>query len=492
MLFRGRVRFAAASICRWTPGIIPLTNLLRSRSEVGQVCRDRHRRAQIARASRPPRGSPASLRGTRRQRRLADTWLIPVPHPVVHVGPWCSSLSCSSRSATGAKIERPGTRRAHERARRIPAGPSAARPAPPPCRVAAGPPPESAHTAPPPLRRYRPDPRRRARRRLRRPGCAPRRLRSAPQCRPRPNSRPGHASFPAAARGSFRPAAPAAIPAPAVPVPHEPWADAVAPAPTPAAQLPDRGWRRIAAAGDLRACQAGAVAPRNARRLNSKRPSGPSSHGNSQGRRAGQGRRRKDVGGRQRRIALRRTASARPRRGDRRRYRVRPIGQPNRSAVDRLVLGADADQNLRSFTDVVGRLGRNSVGLHVLGGEPASGPRRVLDPAIYREAALRLDRHFTISVIDCWLDDGRAGHPGGPSRSGCADRRVLAVGGWGLRGRQDHGVAVGSRPDEPAAQHHRGAQRFRRPRRQTHPRVAGAASSSITASRWSRCPSIPI
>ncbi|WP_142308602.1 MinD/ParA family ATP-binding protein, partial [Mycobacterium interjectum] len=37
----------------------------------------------------------------------------------------------------------------------------------------------------------------------------------------------------------------------------------------------------------------------------------------------------------------------------------------------------------------------------VLGGEPASGPRRVLDPAIYREAARRLDRHFTISVIDC-------------------------------------------------------------------------------------------
>lgn len=60
-----------------------------------------------------------------------------------------------------------------------------------------------------------------------------------------------------------------------------------------------------------------------------------------------------------------------------------------------------ADKNLRSFDDVVTRLGRNSAGLHVLGGEPASGPRRVLDPAIYREAALRLDRHFTISVIDC-------------------------------------------------------------------------------------------
>jgi MinD-like ATPase involved in chromosome partitioning or flagellar assembly len=60
-----------------------------------------------------------------------------------------------------------------------------------------------------------------------------------------------------------------------------------------------------------------------------------------------------------------------------------------------------ADTNLRSFEDVVARLGRNAVGLHVLPGEPASGPRRVLDPAIYREAALRLDRHFGISVIDC-------------------------------------------------------------------------------------------
>lgn len=60
-----------------------------------------------------------------------------------------------------------------------------------------------------------------------------------------------------------------------------------------------------------------------------------------------------------------------------------------------------ADKNLRSFDDVVARLGRNAAGLHVLAGEPASGPRRVLDPAIYREAALRLDRHFTISVVDC-------------------------------------------------------------------------------------------
>ncbi|MDX6502284.1 MAG: hypothetical protein QOG23_5548, partial [Blastocatellia bacterium] len=54
-----------------------------------------------------------------------------------------------------------------------------------------------------------------------------------------------------------------------------------------------------------------------------------------------------------------------------------------------------ADKNLESFTDVADRVGRNSVGLHVLAGEPAAGPRRVLDPAIYREAASRLDRHFT-------------------------------------------------------------------------------------------------
>ncbi|WP_369829413.1 MinD/ParA family protein [Mycobacterium sp. E2462] len=60
-----------------------------------------------------------------------------------------------------------------------------------------------------------------------------------------------------------------------------------------------------------------------------------------------------------------------------------------------------SDKNLQSFGDMVARVGRNSAGLYVLGGEPASGPRRVLDPAIYREAAMRLDRHFSISVIDC-------------------------------------------------------------------------------------------
>jgi MinD-like ATPase involved in chromosome partitioning or flagellar assembly len=59
------------------------------------------------------------------------------------------------------------------------------------------------------------------------------------------------------------------------------------------------------------------------------------------------------------------------------------------------------DTNLQSFADVSARVGTNSAGLYVLAGDPAVGPRRVLDPAIYREAALRLDRHFTISIVDC-------------------------------------------------------------------------------------------
>ena len=60
-----------------------------------------------------------------------------------------------------------------------------------------------------------------------------------------------------------------------------------------------------------------------------------------------------------------------------------------------------ADKDLRSFADVSTRVGSNSAGLYVLAGEPTAGPRRVLDPALYREATSRLDRHFTIAIIDC-------------------------------------------------------------------------------------------
>ena len=103
-----------------------------------------------------------------------------------------------------------------------------------------------------------------------------------------------------------------------------------------------------------------------------------------------------------------------------------------------------ADQNLQSFSDVIARVGRNPAGLHVLGGEPATGPRRVLDPAIYREAALRLDPPFRDLGDRLRFDDGRTGHSRSPARPGRADRGVLAMGGRGLSCRQDHGVAVGS------------------------------------------------
>lgn len=59
------------------------------------------------------------------------------------------------------------------------------------------------------------------------------------------------------------------------------------------------------------------------------------------------------------------------------------------------------DQHLETFADVRNRVGNNAAGLFVLAGEATPARRRVLDPAIYREATSRLDRHFTISVIDC-------------------------------------------------------------------------------------------
>ena len=46
-------------------------------------------------------------------------------------------------------------------------------------------------------------------------------------------------------------------------------------------------------------------------------------------------------------------------------------------------------------------MGSNAAGLFVLAGEAATARRRVLDPAIYREATARLDSYFTISIVDC-------------------------------------------------------------------------------------------
>ncbi|MCK0176040.1 MinD/ParA family protein [Mycolicibacterium sp. F2034L] len=60
-----------------------------------------------------------------------------------------------------------------------------------------------------------------------------------------------------------------------------------------------------------------------------------------------------------------------------------------------------SDQHLESFADIRSRVGNNSAGLFVLAGETSPARRRVLDPAIYREATTRLDKYFSISIIDC-------------------------------------------------------------------------------------------
>jgi MinD-like ATPase involved in chromosome partitioning or flagellar assembly len=261
--------------------------------------------------------------------------------------------------------------------------------APPPV-----PPTSDAHTAPPPSPPVAPRP-------------APPRPPSPPQQQraalPNPPQHPTPAPPPAPPRPAVpvRQTAPSAIPVAAVPEPLEPWVDpAVAPVPAPAAQLPDRGWRRI-----VRLATFGLINP------------GPSAvqlqeaqfeaairtvlHGNYKVGVLGKG-----GVGKTSVAASVGSLFAELRQQD------HVVAIDADTAFGRLGSRIDprssgsfweltADQNLRSFTDVVGRLGRNSVGLHVLAGEPASGPRRVLDPAIYREAALRLDRHFTISVIDC-------------------------------------------------------------------------------------------
>jgi MinD-like ATPase involved in chromosome partitioning or flagellar assembly len=60
-----------------------------------------------------------------------------------------------------------------------------------------------------------------------------------------------------------------------------------------------------------------------------------------------------------------------------------------------------ADRNLNTFADMRSRVGGNRAGLFVLGGAPETARRRVLDPAVYRAATNQLNRHFTLSIIDC-------------------------------------------------------------------------------------------
>ncbi|BBN45686.1 MinD/ParA family ATP-binding protein [Mycobacterium avium] len=191
---------------------------------------------------------------------------------------------------------------------------------------------------------------------------------------------------------TFRPHPPAAAPAPAAPTPR--------PQPSAAPQLPDRGWRRA-----LRLATFGLIdlgpSPAQRREAQFVQAIQARLYGNYKVGVLGKG-----GVGKTSVAASVGSLFAELRRQD----HVVAIDADTAfgrlgSRIDPASTGSfwelTADQNLRSFDDVVARLGRNAAGLHVLGGEPASGPRRVLDPAIYREATRRLDRHFTISVIDC-------------------------------------------------------------------------------------------
>jgi len=201
------------------------------------------------------------------------------------------------------------------------------------------------------------------------------------------------------------PAPASAPPRPAFPAPPAAWSDAavspaVAPAPPPAGQLPERGWRRIVRLVTFGLFDPG---PSAAQRQETEFVAAIRTelHGNCKVGVLGKGG-----------VGKTSVAASVGSLFAELRHQDHVVAIDADTAFGRLGSRVDpratgsfwaltSDQNLRSFTDVVGRLGRNSVGLHVLGGEPASGPRRVLDPAIYREAAIRLDRHFTISVIDC-------------------------------------------------------------------------------------------
>ena len=150
-----------------------------------------------------------------------------------------------------------------------------------------------------------------------------------------------------------------------------------------------------------------------------------------------------------------------------------------------------SDKNLHSYTDVMARVGRNTAGLAVLGGEPAAGPRKVLDPAIYREAALRLDRHFAISVIDC---GSTMDAPVTQEVLRDLDALIVVSSPWA------DGASAAAKTMDWLADRTCGdccnAPSWCSTTPMGTPTSAPGhcwlASSSTTGSRWSRCPSIPI
>ena len=139
-----------------------------------------------------------------------------------------------------------------------------------------------------------------------------------------------------------------------------------------------------------------------------------------------------------------------------------------------------ADSDLYTFSDIRHRVGSNKSGLFVLPGEAATARRRILDADIYRKATTKLDRHFTLSIIDCGstldspvtrevLDD--------------LDALIVVSSPWYRRrlgGRTDPGMAGQRRLHRAAASHRGGRQRLRRARRQARSCATGGTL------RWAR------
>ena len=124
------------------------------------------------------------------------------------------------------------------------------------------------------------------------------------------------------------------------------------------------------------------------------------------------------------------------------------------------------DRNLHSFADIRTRVGSNPAGLFVLGGDPATARRRQLEPEIYRQATTQLDRHFTLSIVDCGstLDADIT-----VEVLSDVDALIVVSSPW-----FDGASAAGQTLEwlanngytGPAAPHGGGGQRLRRPRRQ--------------------------
>ena len=134
-----------------------------------------------------------------------------------------------------------------------------------------------------------------------------------------------------------------------------------------------------------------------------------------------------------------------------------------------------SDQHLDTFADVRSRVGNNAAGLFVLAGEASPARRRVLDPAIYREATSRLDRYFTISIVDC---SSTMDTPVTQEVLRDLDALIVVSSPWvdgAAAAGSDDGLVGRPRADRSAATHRDRPQRLRRARRQADSVYFGAA-----------------